>query len=98
MVYDRLFLFTYNLLSNIPQAVIYLPKGYCYNNNIILRGEVFPILKQLLDGVYVVVPETQPKYPYSNSMYFDDDIPAVIDLGLEEKRFQLSQGLKSKWP
>jgi ribonuclease/clavin/mitogillin len=94
MVYDRLFLFTYNLLSNIPQAVIYLPKGYCYNNNIILRGEVFPILKQLLDGVYVVVPETQPKYPYSNSMYFDDDIPAVIDLGAGGKAFSAITGPK----
>lgn len=48
---------------------------------VLLRGEVFQILKQLIEGVYLVTPDTQPKYPYSNSLYIDDDIPAVIDLG-----------------
>lgn len=52
------------------------------------------ILKRLLDGVYLVAPEPHPIYPYSNSMYFDDDIPAVIDLGAGGKAFSAIDGTK----
>ncbi len=39
------------------------------------------ILQKLTDHIYAVVPEVPPRYPYSNSIYIEDERPAVIDLG-----------------
>lgn len=53
---------------------------------------MFKILKQLAAGVFLVAPETKPKYPYANCMYIDDDIPTVIDLGAGGRAFQAIAG------
>ncbi|MGE5381235.1 MAG: MBL fold metallo-hydrolase [Methylocystaceae bacterium] len=39
------------------------------------------MLSSLYPGIWLVAPDAAPRYPYSNSLYIEDDIPAVIDFG-----------------
>lgn len=39
------------------------------------------MLKKLAPGVWLVAPEAKPRYPYSNSLYLEDDQSVIIDAG-----------------
>jgi len=39
------------------------------------------LLQQLTGQIFAVIPEAPPRYPYSNSIYIEDEKSAVIDLG-----------------
>lgn len=44
---------------------------------------LIPVVKQ----VWIVAPETKPRYPYGNCMYIESDSRAVIDLGAGARAF-----------
>jgi ribonuclease/clavin/mitogillin len=48
---------------------------------------VMDVLISLAQNIWVVTPETKPRYPYGNCMYIEDDIPTVIDLGAGARAF-----------
>ncbi|NLW90780.1 MAG: MBL fold metallo-hydrolase [Syntrophomonadaceae bacterium] len=39
------------------------------------------MLEKLAPNVWMVAPEAKPRYPYSNSLYLEDDQSLIIDLG-----------------
>lgn len=39
------------------------------------------MLTQLAKGIWLAAPEAKPRYPYSNSMYLEDEQQVIIDLG-----------------
>lgn len=45
------------------------------------------MLIPVANHVWIVAPETKPRYPYGNCMYIEADIPAVIDLGAGSRAF-----------
>ena len=44
-------------------------------------------MQQLVDGVWVVEPQSAPRYPYGNCMFIDDERPTVIDFGAGANSF-----------
>ncbi len=42
---------------------------------------VINMLLELSQGVFIVMPEKRPVYPYCNCMYVADERPAIIDMG-----------------
>jgi len=39
------------------------------------------VLTSLFPGLWLVAPPSAPRYPYSNGLYIEDDIPTLIDFG-----------------